>query len=127
MFTKITHVSLFVHDQDAALAFYQKIGFVLHTDAAFGPMRWLTLCMPEQKDVEVALIKADTEQEKALVGKQAGDKPVISLESNDCLADYERLKAAGIEFLEKPAQQPWGISMAFKDVSGNLIYVCQPS
>ncbi|MCL5874944.1 MAG: VOC family protein [Candidatus Dependentiae bacterium] len=126
MFTKITHISLFVHDQDAALDFYTKLGFAVHTDALFGTLRWLTLHLPEVKDMELALLKAETEQEKALVGKQAGDKPFISLESNDCVADYERLKTLNVLGLEKPETQPWGISFGFKDLYGNIIYVCQP-
>jgi len=126
MFTKITHITLFVHDQDKALDFYKKLGFAVHTDAQFGEMRWLTLHLPEQKDVELALIKAETEQEKVLVGKQGASKPLLSFESNNCNHDYETLKNNGIKFIEAPTEQPWGISMAFEDVYGNMIYICQP-
>ena len=126
MFTKITHITLFVSNQDDALNFYKKLGFVIHTDANFGEMRWLTICLPSQKDMEVALIKAENETEKALVGKQAGDKPLLSLESDDCQKDYEVLSLVGIKFLEKPAQQPWGISTTLQDLYGNMIYICQP-
>ena len=126
MYTKITHITLYVTNQDEALAFYKKIGFQVHTDAQFGPMRWLTLNLPEQKDVEVAIILAETTEEKALVGKQATGKPLFSLESNDCYGDYEKFKNLGIKFLEKPSEEPWGISTAFEDLYGNLIYVCQP-
>lgn len=127
MFTKITHITLFVHDQEKALDFYKKIGFVIHTDAPFGEMRWLTLHLSEQKDVELVLFLAQTEQEKALVGKQANDKPLISFESSDCQADYKKLEALGVSGLEKPQTQPWGISFGFKDLYGNNIYVNQPT
>ncbi len=127
MFTKITHITLFVHDQDAALDFYKKLGFSVHTDATFGSMRWLTLNLPGHKDMELVLMKAETDTEKALVGKQAADKPFISFESNDAHKDYERLKALNIQGLEKPEAQPWGISFGFKDLYGNAIYVCQPN
>jgi len=126
MFTKITHITLFVHDQDAALNFYKKLGFAVHTDAHFGTLRWLTVHLAEQADVELALVLADSPEEKALVGKQAATKPLLSLETTDCMKDYEKLVADGVECTEKPAAQPWGTSAAFKDLYGNIIYVCQP-
>jgi uncharacterized glyoxalase superfamily protein PhnB len=125
MLAKITHITLFVHNQEDALQFYKKLGFVIHTDAPFGPLRWLTLHLPAQKDVELVLMLAETAEEKALVGKQGASKPFISLESADCFKDYANLKAAGVEFTEEPAQQPWGISVACKDIYGNIIYIAQ--
>lgn len=126
MFTKITHITLFVHNQEDALNFYKKLGFTLHTDAQFGSIRWLTLNVSERKDMELVLMLAETDQEKALVGKQGASKPFITLESTDCYKDYEQLKAAGIHFDEEPAQQPWGIAVGFKDLYGNVLYICQP-
>lgn len=126
MLTKITHISLFVHDQEDALTFYKKLGFSVHTDALFGEnLRWLTITLPHQKDVEIALIKAETDAEKELVGKQAADKPFISLESSDCATEYEYFKSSGITILEAPQEQPWGISMMIKDLYGNHIYIVQ--
>lgn len=125
MLTKITHLTLLVPDQDQALKFYQLIGFTIHTDAAFDGMRWLTLHLPEQPDFELVLLLAETEQEKVLVGKQGASKPFFTLATDSCQQDYERLHLAGVEFVEKPAEQPWGIAAMFKDPFGNLIYICQ--
>lgn len=127
MFTKITHITVFVTNQDDALAFYQKLGFKMHTDASFGDIRWLTLCLPEQPDVEIALIKAEDEQELALVGKQSASKPLLSLETDNCRQDYERLLQAGVTFLEAPTERPWGIAAVMQDIYGNIIYMCQHS
>lgn len=126
MFTKITHISIFVLDQDKALVFYQKLGFLVHTDEYFGTLRWLTLCLPGQKDVEIALLEAQTDAEKALVGKQADQKPLFSLETDNCQQDYERLSKDGVIFAEKPMEQPWGVSAGFQDLYGNKLYMCQP-
>ena len=126
MLTSITHVTMFVNDQDATVDFYKKLGLVVHTDAHFEGMRWLTLCFPERKDFELVIMKARTDAEKALVGKQGGDVPFLNFESNDCKKDYELLKAQGVHFLSEPENQPWGISMSLVDNSGNNIYVCQP-
>ncbi|MCL4380490.1 VOC family protein [Candidatus Dependentiae bacterium] len=125
MFTKLTHITLFVTNQDEALKFYTAIGFIVHTDAQFGSMRWLTLCLPEQPELELALILAETAEEKSLVGKQGAAKPFISLASNDCQYDYDKLTKQGIVFTEKPTEQPWGIAAALHDLYGNTIYICQ--
>lgn len=126
MITKITHLTLFVSNQDEALKFYQKLGFNIHTDAMFGPMRWLTLHPAEQPNFELVLMLAEDAEEKALIGKQGAKKPFFCIESNDCHKDYEQLKAAGVEFVEAPTQQDWGISVTLKDLYGNLIYMVQP-
>ena len=58
MITKMNHVSVFVLNQDSAYEFYvNKLGFKVHTDAPMGPgMRWLTVCPPEQPDLEISLM-----------------------------------------------------------------------
>lgn len=125
MITKITHITLFVHDQNDALNFYKKLGFQVHTDAQFGETRWLTVNLPEQKDVELVLAKAETEHEKNLVGKQGYKKPFISLETTDCIKEYDRLKKEGVTFLGEPVAEAWGIACGLEDLYGNMIYVTQ--
>lgn len=122
MITKITHITLFVTNQEEALTFYKKLGFIIHTDSQFGDMRWLTITLPEQKDVEVVLMPAVSAEEKARVGKQVG---FANLESSDCQRDYVAFKSLGIKIIEQPSEQPWGISMVIEDLYGNPIYVCQ--
>jgi predicted enzyme related to lactoylglutathione lyase len=126
MLTKFTHLTLFVNDQEKALAFYQHLGFVVHTDAPFGATRWLTLCLPHDNQFELVLMKAESDAEKALVGKQGGDKPFFTLATDDCRKDYERLKRAGVQFVQEPQDEPWGVSMACTDSAGNAIYIVQP-
>jgi len=120
--TKITHITLFVHNQEEALNFYKKLGFIIHTDAPFGETRWLTLCLPDQKDLELVLKQANTAREEALIGKQIG---FANLESSDCQKDYDALQALGVKIIAKPAAQPWGLSMVIADLYGNNIYISQ--
>jgi catechol 2,3-dioxygenase-like lactoylglutathione lyase family enzyme len=58
MITKLNHVSIFVLNQDSAYDFYvNTLGFTVHTDVTMGPgMRWLTVCAPDQRDVEITLM-----------------------------------------------------------------------
>lgn len=127
MITKVTHLTLFVADQDEALKFYtQNLGFKVHTDTMFGPMRWLTLHPAEQPNFELSIMLAENDKEKALVGKQAGDKPLFCIESTDCKKDYATLKGKGVKMLQEIKEEPWGISTSFADPSGNVIYMVQP-
>ncbi len=128
MITKITHITLFVDNQDDALHFYTNIlGFKLHTDAVMeNGFRWLTLCLKNQPDVELALIPATTPEEKALVGKQGGSHPLLCLQTDDCKKDYDLLKANGVVFTQEPKEEPWGVSALCKDLYGNMLYINQP-
>ena len=45
---RISLVTLFVKDYDAAIAFYTgKLGFVVAEDVPFGARRWVTIRLPE--------------------------------------------------------------------------------
>ena len=130
MITRTTHISLFVHDQNEALAFYtEKMGFTLHTDQMFGEgekkMRWLTICPSDQKDFEIALMPAHTPEQKAVVGKQAPEVPFYCVSSNDCRKTYQELKEKGVECVSAPEDLPWGVSSLVKDLYGNTINLVQ--
>lgn len=129
MITKLTNITLFVNNQDDALKFYTNIlGFKVHTDAIYGNnFRWLTICLKNQPDLEIALMPATTSEEKALVGKQAASIPFLCLQSDDCIKDYESLKAKGVVFMDEPKKEAWGIAAACKDLYGNLLYIVQPT
>ena len=126
MLTKLTHLTLFVNDQEKSLEFYKKLGFIVHTDAAFGAMRWLTLCLSHDKDFELVLMAAESEIEKDLVGIQGGDKPFFTLATDDCKGDYERFKNLGVTFVQEPKDEPWGISMACTDIDPSLGHLSFP-
>ena len=128
MITKLNHVSIFVLNQDSAYEFYvNKLGFKVHTDAPMGPgMRWLTVCPPEQPDLEITLMPIEdgmmfkngaAEQMRELVKKGTFGFGVF--ECDNLLVTYEELKANGVEFTKKPTQEFYGFEALFKDDSGN--------
>jgi catechol 2,3-dioxygenase-like lactoylglutathione lyase family enzyme len=129
---KIANAQLWVHDQDEALAFYaDKLGFEVRADVTLpemGDFRWLTVSPPGQEDVSIVLMaipgppvmdEATTRQVEDLMAK--GFAGTAFLTTDDCHADYERLKAAGVEFTEVPEERPYGIDCGFRDPSGNSI------
>lgn len=127
MITRITHITLFVSNQEEALKFYvDKLGFEIHTDAKFGDFRWLTINAKNQKDFELVLFPATKPEEKALVGKQAASNPILSLETQDCQKTYLELKQNGVKFLQEPKEKPWGIDSQFQDLYGNIFNLTQP-
>jgi catechol 2,3-dioxygenase-like lactoylglutathione lyase family enzyme len=135
MLKQLTHVQIWVHDQDEALAFYtEKLGFEVRADVTLpemGDFRWLTVAPPEQ-DVAVVLMaipgppvmdKETADQVREVVSKGAAG--TIFLTTDDCQASYEELKGRGVEFVEAPEERPYGIDSSFRDPSGNHIRLTQ--
>ncbi len=135
---KLTHATVWVHDQDEALAFYtEKVGFEVREDvtmAEMGNFRWLSVGYPGQSDVLLVLMKLmgphefdqDTADKLADLVAKGVVSPVF-FETDDLQGLYETLKARGVEFQQEPTQMPYGIDCAFRDPSGNQIRVAQRS
>ena len=126
---KIGHVTLLVKDFDEALRFYiEKLGFVKRQDARFwGDMRWLTVSPRDQPDFELTFVLADTKEKQKVLGKQAGDHVLMTLETDVCHRDYQAMKAKGVKFYGEPTSQAWGVEVVFEDLYGNLIDLIQRS
>ena len=136
MLKHLTNVTVWVHDQDEALAFYtEKLGMELRDDVTvpeMGNFRWLTVGLPGQQDVALALMAVpgppvfdeDTrDQLQALMAKGAAGGLFFS--TDDVQASYEELKSRGVEFQQEPAEQPYGIDAGFRDPSGNQMRMAQ--
>ncbi len=126
---QIKLASIFVEDQDKALAFYtNKLGFVKKEDIPMGQYRWLTVTSPEGVEgVELVLEPmgfppARTFQ-KALF--EAGI-PATAFLTSDIKAEYERLKKAGVVFRSEPQNMGPVTVTLFEDTCGNLINLAQP-
>ncbi len=133
---RIANAHLWVHDQEEALAFYtEKLGMEVRADVTLpemGDFRWLTVGPPGQEDVSIVLMAIpgppmmdpETSAEvESLMSK--GFAGTVFLTTDDCQADYEQLKARGVEFTEAPEQRPYGIDSGFRDPSGNSLRLTQ--
>ena len=119
-------ISLLVLDQDAAIEFYTKrLGFELLEDKSFGDSRWITIALPNQRDVTLALELATDAADKALVGKQGGDHAFLGLDTSDCMADFRRMKSLGVKFFGEPQAGPWGTGVQLEDLYGNKLFLSQ--
>ena len=118
-------VGLYVRDQDEALAFYEKLGFRVHTDVKNGSYRWLTIQHVDQVGFQLGLFRpgppvldaATAQALAALVAK--GAMPPLVLVVDDCRATYERLREAGVEFTQPPTERFGNVDANFRDPSGN--------
>ena len=132
MITKISHMNLFVLDQDRAKEFYtEKLGFELRNDAVMEGFRWLTVGPKGQPDLNILLARPappmfseeDAQSLRELVAKGSMAGGVI--ETDDCQRTFAELKAKGVTFLQEPADRPYGVEALFRDDSGNWFSLTQ--
>jgi len=123
---KLTLFKVYVSDQEDALRFYvEQLGFKVAEDRLLGDYRWLLVRAPDNDEVSLNLETARTEEEKALVGRQAAVQPLFSINTDDCLRDYAELKGRGVKFEGEPRVMPYGTGVMMQDLYGNKIYLNQ--
>lgn len=114
MIRKIKFSSIPVRDQDRALDFYvNTLGFTLLTDQPMGPgQRWVEV-RPPKGETGVALFTPPGHEDR--IGTFTG----ISLECDDVQKTYDELTAKGVEFVQPPKTESWGVMAIMKDSEGN--------
>jgi catechol 2,3-dioxygenase-like lactoylglutathione lyase family enzyme len=126
---RIGLTSMYVNDQDQAEQFYTDVlGFQVKTSAPYGPdERWLSVVSPEEPDgVELVLHLANEPARAFQQASRAAGRPVLSLRTDDCQRDADRLKARGVVFVKEPDRRDYGgIDAVFDDTCGNLINLHQ--
>jgi catechol 2,3-dioxygenase-like lactoylglutathione lyase family enzyme len=120
-----------VGDQDEALAWYtEKLGFEVRSDVDAGGWRWLAVAPPGQDDFEISLIdpsvRPDVEADVRSLMARGGLNGLI-IQTDDCRAAYEELKARGVEFTDEPGEYFYGIDCGFRDPFGNAFRLTQPA
>ena len=126
---RIGLVSIYVDDQDQAERFYTEVlGLQVKTSAPYGPEeRWLTVVSPEEPaGVELVLHLADAPAQAFQQASRERGRPVLSLHTDDCQREAERLKARGVVFVKEPGRMPYGgLDAVFDDTCGNLLNLHQ--
>lgn len=126
---KITVTSISVQDQAKALKFYtEKLGFVKKRDIPLGDASWLTVVSPEALDGVELLLEPNAEYPAMKALKEALVRdgiPFTTFQVEDIYAEYERLKAVGVEFTIEPTDVGTTIVAMFDDTCGNLIQIHQ--
>ncbi|WP_287928444.1 VOC family protein [Arthrobacter sp.] len=123
---KITLLSIFVDDQDAALAFYtEKLGFLPAADVPMGEHRWLTVVSPEAPDgTQIVLEPSDHPAVKPFRDAIVADGiPFTSFGVKDLQSEYDRLVGLGVTFTQAPMVQGPVTTAVLDDTVGNLIQI----
>jgi len=125
---KIIVTSLFVEDQDKALAFYtEKLGFVVKHDVPMGKYRWITLVSPDAQDgTELLLEPNDHPAAKEFQSKIVADGiPATMFGVADIQKEYNRLVESGVKFTKEPTKMGEVTIAVFDDTCGNLIQIAE--
>ena len=123
----IAMTSVSVKDPIAAFEFYtQKLGFV---EKVFQPERQVAIvASPSDPDGTTILLepRGGYGSDIYFNGVYGANLPVIVFGTDDIHSECDRLKAAGVKFIQDPTQSEWGTTAVFDDTCGNFIQIHQP-
>lgn len=121
-----------VHDYDEAIRWFsEKLGFTVLQDKPIGKGKRFIQLVPGGENgtypnASIVLAKAETEADKQRAGSQAGGHVFLFLNTDHFDDKYDAMKAAGVEFLETPRDEPYAKVVIFKDLYGNKWDLLQP-
>jgi catechol 2,3-dioxygenase-like lactoylglutathione lyase family enzyme len=116
--------AIIVEDYDDAIAFFTHVlGFELIEDSPSRTndgrsKRWVVV-RPPGAETGLLLARADGEHQVAAIGNQHAGWVGFFLQVDDFDASYQRLRAAGVEFLTEPRTEAYGQVAVFLDIAGN--------
>ena len=125
---RIYLASVFVDDQQKALRFYtETLGFRVKHNIPLGEYAWITVVSEEAPEGTELLLEPDAHPavgpyRKALVEDGI---PSTSFAANDIGAEYDRLVARGVRFVQPPTDLGSVIAAVFDDTCGNLIQITE--
>jgi catechol 2,3-dioxygenase-like lactoylglutathione lyase family enzyme len=125
---KVYVTSVMVDDQEKALRFYTDVlGFVKKNEVDLGEFRWLTVVAADDPDgVEISLEPDEHPAAKPFKAALAADGiPYTSFAVDDVRAEYDRLRARGVEFTQAPTEMGPVTTAVLDDTCGNLIQLAQ--
>ncbi len=117
-------VALIVRDYDPAIRFFvDALGFELVEDTPSltndgRPKRWVVV-RPAGAQTGILLARADGELQSSAVGQQFAGRVGLFLRVDDFDASYQRMLAAGVQFVSPPRDEPYGRLAVFTDLEGN--------
>jgi catechol 2,3-dioxygenase-like lactoylglutathione lyase family enzyme len=127
MILNVALTTVYCLDQTATRDFYvERLGFEPRIDATMGDFRWVTISHPNQPELEVTLMTPgpplSPEAAAFVLGQlESGGMGGLGLRVDDCRKTYEELSAAGVEFLQEPADRPYGVEAVMRDNTGNWL------
>lgn len=129
MTRRIAAVTLVVRDYDEAVAFFtDALRFTLVEDTPLGEgKRWVLVAPADSGGTALLLAKAATPEQLDHVGNQSGGRVAFFLHTGDFWGDYQHMQGRGVQFLESPRHEAYGVVAVFLDLYGNKWDLLQPS
>lgn len=87
----------------------------------------MVVAPPGARETAVLLARAVGPAQRARVGDQTGGRVAMFLNTADFEREYERMRAAGVDFEELPRHEPYGMVAVFRDLCGNRWDLIQPN
>jgi hypothetical protein len=93
--------------------------------------RWVTVGHPNQPELEITLMTPGPpldDDAAEFVRRQLGKGQLggLGLRVDDCHKTHGELVAKGVEFLQEPADRPYGIEAVMRDNAGNWLVLVEP-
>lgn len=114
MITRLSLVTVLVHDQEEALRWFTEIlGLTKLQDATYGSgSRWLVVAPAEQRDFGIVLQKPDAAEHSAerarMKTEQIGKGTTWVFHADNLDETFQVLSGRGVKFLSPPMAMPWG-------------------
>ena len=127
---RITLASVFVDDQQAALAFYTDVlGFVEHFNIPMGEFSWITVVSSENPDGAQLLLEPSSHPAVKPYRDALREDGISSVqfEVDDVHAEYDRLVAAGVNFTATPMEAGPVTMAVFDDTCVNYVTITSPA
>lgn len=114
-------MTLLVDDYDRALAHYcGTLDFECLQDQWMDDgKRWLVVKPRGGSGAALLLARAEGDSQIAAIGKQAGDRVALFLQTDDFARDHAAMIQRGVNFLEGPRREVYGTVAVFRDLYGN--------
>jgi catechol 2,3-dioxygenase-like lactoylglutathione lyase family enzyme len=125
---RLAYTTLLVPDYDEAIAHYREaLGFEVVEDTRLTPSkRWVVIRQPQGGNA-LLLAQPGKEEQRALIGRQAGGRVWLFLHTADLDADLAHLaRQTGIRLTETPRQEAYGRVVVFEDRYGNRWDLIEP-
>ncbi len=117
-------VALVVRDYDAGIRFFVDVlqfNLVEDTPSLTNDgraKRWVVV-RPDGGQTGILLARADGDRQTVTVGQQFGGRVGLFLRVDDFDGAYQRMVAAGVQFVSPPRDEPYGRLAVFLDLEGN--------
>ena len=117
----LAQVTFVVDDYDRGIGWFTSIlDFELVEDTIMSETkRWVVVRPKGAAGAALLLAKAANAKQKASIGNQTGGRVAFFLQTDDFDHDFSTLIEKGVQFLENPRVEPYGIVAVFQDPWGN--------